>query len=130
MKGGNEMICPKCKGNTEKVKYGSIEVDRCLGCKGIWFDMLEAEDLKKVKGAEAIDIPDPKIRKKYNKMGDINCPKCARKMIKMVDIDQSHIWFEKCPRCYGVWFDAGEFTDYKEEDKLDKIKDFLTRERK
>jgi Zn-finger nucleic acid-binding protein len=26
----------------------------------------------------------------------------------------SNTLYEKCPMCYGVWFDAGEFKDYKE----------------
>jgi Zn-finger nucleic acid-binding protein len=32
----------------------------------------------------------------------------------MVDIDQHSIWYEKCPGCQGVWLDAGEFKDFKE----------------
>ena len=125
------MICPKCKGNTEKVTYEGITVDRCIGCKGIWFDMLEAEDLKKIKGSEVIDVGDPKNGKKYRKIGNINCPKCDTPMVKMVDEEKHHIWFEKCKLCSGMWFDAGQFTDYKEKERLlGKIKDFLTRPRK
>ncbi len=123
------MICPKCKGNFKKVRYENIEVERCLKCNGIWFDMLEEEDLKEINGAEVIDMPNRRIGRKYNRIENINCPKCSAKMIKMVDKDQPHIWLEKCPVCYGVWFDAGEFTDYRGKDMLDKIKDILAGER-
>ena len=49
------MKCPKCGADMEKVTHQAIEVDRCTGCKGIWFDMLEHEHLKAMKGSEAID---------------------------------------------------------------------------
>jgi Zn-finger nucleic acid-binding protein len=39
------MNCPKCASAFAKNSFSEIEVDRCLGCKGLWFDMLEKEDL-------------------------------------------------------------------------------------
>ena len=57
------MECPKCKSDMEKVKHGGIEVDRCTNCKGIWFDLLEEEDLKKIEGSESIDIGDEQVGK-------------------------------------------------------------------
>lgn len=119
------MNCPKCKSEMETVKYESVEVDRCKGCKGIWFDEFEAGDLKGLKGAESIDTGDPSVGKEYNQIGDIHCPKCEAKMIKMVDNRQPHIWYEGCAACYGLFFDAGEFADYKEENFLDFFKDLL-----
>ncbi len=35
------MNCPKCASEFEKISFGDVEVDRCLGCHGLWFDMLE-----------------------------------------------------------------------------------------
>ena len=66
------MNCPKCNSLMEKVDYETIEVDRCIGCHGIWFDMLEAERLKTFKGSEKIDIGDPKQGKRYNAVEAIN----------------------------------------------------------
>jgi Zn-finger nucleic acid-binding protein len=31
------------------VPYQGIELDRCTKCGGLWLDMLEAEDLKKLR---------------------------------------------------------------------------------
>ncbi len=125
----HEIKCPKCQGSFEQVPYANIEVDRCTDCHGIWFDSLEAQALKKVKGAETIDIGDPKTGKKFNQVGDINCPKCSTKMTKMVDVKQHHIWYEKCPLCYGIWFDAGEFKDFKEESINDFFRDMFSPKR-
>jgi len=44
----------------EKIEFHSLVIDRCTDCKGMWFDMLEAEQLKEVAGSEQIDIGDPK----------------------------------------------------------------------
>jgi Zn-finger nucleic acid-binding protein len=33
----------------------------------------------------------------------------------MVDTAQPTLWFESCPLCYGVFFDAGEFSEFREE---------------
>ena len=120
------MDCPKCKSVMEKVEYQSIEIDRCTSCHGIWFDMLEAEHLKKIKGSEQIDIGNSKQGKIYNKIDKIECPKCHAQMGKMVDNHQPHIWYESCAVCYGIFFDAGEFRDYKEENVLDFFKDLFS----
>lgn len=125
----SELQCPKCQGSLESVIYSGIEVDRCTNCKGIWFDSQEAQELKTMKGAESIDIGDPTMGEKFDEIADINCPKCQTKMTKMVDLNQSHIWYEKCPVCYGIWFDAGEFKDYKEENLSDMFKSIFTPQR-
>lgn len=114
----------------EKVQYRNIEVDRCTECKGLWFDMLEAENLKELEGSESIDIGDARVGKEYNKIEKINCPSCDATMLRMVDNEQPHIWYESCPVCYGVFFDAGEFRDYKEENILDFFKDIFSKARK
>ena len=123
------MKCPKCEAEMEKVVFERIEVDRCSKCKGIWFDMLEHEELKKIKGSEAIDIGDPEIGKEYNKIDQIKCPKCNVKMLRMVDPNQPHIWYESCGVCYGTFFDAGEFKDFKTQTFLDFLKSFTVKER-
>lgn len=124
------MNCPKCDHPTEQVRRGSIEVDRCTNCKGIWFDMLEAEHLKAAEGSEAIDIGDPKVGDEYDKIDRINCPKCTEPMLRMVDAQQPHIWYEACPVCYGLFFDAGEFRDFKEESVMDFFRDLFAKERR
>ena len=123
------MKCPKCESAMEKVKYQEIEVDRCTNCKGIWFDMLEHEHLRAIEGSESIDIGKRKVGKKYNKVDKINCPVCKTRMIRMVDSQQPHIWFEGCSVCYGVYFDAGEFKDYKEDNIFDFFKDLFKKNR-
>ena len=123
------MQCPKCSSDMEIVEYAGIKVDRCVGCRGIWFDMLEHEHLKSIEGSESIDIGDEAVGREFNKMDRIDCPSCGTCMIRMVDRDQPHIWYEACTVCYGVFFDAGEFRDYKERTVLDFFRDLFAGER-
>ncbi len=118
--------CPKCDCAMEKVEHESIVVDRCEGCGGLWFDNLEHERLKLLEGSESIDTGDPAVGKRYNKVDRIDCPVCHTRMVRMVDAKQRHIWYESCSVCSGVFFDAGEFADYRKEDFLDPLRDLIT----
>jgi Zn-finger nucleic acid-binding protein len=113
----------------QQITYAHITVERCLGCKGIWFDLQEQKKLMAVKGSEVIDNGSPSVGEVHNQQGDFDCPKCLHKMSKMVDHQQPHIWYEQCPGCGGVYLDAGEFTDLKDTGVLDKLKDWFAKPR-
>lgn len=125
-----QLQCPKCDAPMARVVHESIEVDRCEGCQGIWFDMLEMDRLLGVPGSEAIDTGDPAIGRELNKKDTIACPVCSTLMIRMVDADQPHIWYEACATCHGVFLDAGEFVDLKTHDFFDLFRRWLARARR
>ena len=125
------MNCPKCNAAMEKVTYEGVEVDRCTGCQGIWFDFREQQQLKSAKGAVAdIDVGDQATGQKMNEVGKINCPRDGVLLTRMVDLKQPHIWYEACPHCYGVFFDAGEFKDYSQKTLVESVRDLFAKERK
>jgi Zn-finger nucleic acid-binding protein len=113
-----------------KVSFGNAVVDRCTNCLGLFFDELEKDALRKRKVADALDIGSAKTGQLYNRMGYINCPRCDTGMMRMVDLQQPHIWFEQCKVCGGAFFDAGEFKDLTRHTILDYFKDMLVVERK
>ena len=78
-----------------------------------------------VAGADRSD----ELGKRFRDVDDIDCPHCSTPMLKMVDVRQPHIWYEGCPSCFGVFFDAGEFRDYKERTVIDFFRDLITPER-
>ncbi len=123
------MNCPKCAFLMNKVTFETIEVDRCPNCHGIWLDQFEKENLKALQGAESVDVGDAEKGAQYSQVDEIDCPVCHTQMTRMVDVKQSHIWYESCPVCYGVFFDAGEFTDYKKETWLDFFRTLVSKER-
>jgi Zn-finger nucleic acid-binding protein len=140
--GGREaktLKCPKCDAVMEKVAFGGIEVDRCTSCKGLWFDALEREKLKDVKGSESIDVgkaaagraaPAGAAASGADDKRRFTCPVCRTPMIRMVDVDQRHLHYESCTVCFGAFFDAGEFRDYKDHTFADFFRDLFSRERK
>jgi Zn-finger nucleic acid-binding protein len=113
----------------EPVAFKDVEVDRCTLCKGLWFDSFEAEQLKNLKGSEEIDTGDPEVGKVFNRDDRASCPRCGTNMIRMVDPQQPHIWLESCTVCHGVFFDAGEFRDFKNYTVLDFFRGLRSHER-
>ena len=124
------MNCPKCMSPMVKVRFASVEVDRCTNCQGLWFDEFEKAALEKLKGSEAIDTGAAKVGKAFNQVDRILCPRCTSRMIRMVDVKQPHIWFEHCTVCGGSFFDAGEFKDLKQHTIADFFRDLTTHARK
>src|SRR5262245_58277329 len=124
------MNCPKCISPMVKVTFAGVQVDRCTDCQGLFFDEFEKEELKKMKGADSVDIGDAKVGREFNKVDHIYCPRCGSLMIRMVDLEQPHIWFEHCTVCGGSFYDDGEIEDMKNHTLLDFFRDLTVKERK
>lgn len=105
------MRCPKCRSDMVQITIDDTEVDRCSTCHGLWFDDGELEKLRTRGAAEVLDVGDASVGKQHNEIEDYRCPRCAGAMNRLVDPQQTHIWFEQCSSCRGSFFDAGEFTD-------------------
>jgi len=122
------MECPKCNAQmierSVEVLHGKVVLDQCSSCKGLWFDNGEAEQLKKSWMSDFLDSGDPQIGKTYNRVRDIQCPRCSKPMSKIRDPKQSHLEYEACAE-HGVFMDAGEFTDFKHETLLDIFKGLI-----
>ena len=123
------MKCPKCTAGMETISFQGIEIERCIACHGLWFDMLEHEELKGLPGSEVIDDGLPEVGRAFDAEGTLRCPSCAGPLVRMVDGQQSHLWFESCASCHGVFFDAGEFRDFKEVGFVDRLRDLMRRAR-
>ena len=122
------MNCPKCDARMETVTFHGVQVDRCTGCQGLWFDGLEHRRLKEMEGAEIIDTGTPLPRDQRDRPGVLLCPRDRGRLIRMVDTDQRHIRVESCSVCHGVFFDAGEFRDLKEETVGDFFRNLFDKE--
>ena len=123
------MQCPKCQGAMETATHLVWHAHRCTQCRGLWFDMGEYEHLK--AHADEIDIGDPLKGAACNQVDRIDCPVCTGNppLVRMVDPQQPHIWFESCQNCYGRFYDAGEFKDFAEHDFHDLILDWNAKPR-
>lgn len=117
------MKCPKCDGTLNKVRittrpeYGAdilndaeqtteIEVDQCLSCNGIWFDVKE---LDQYLAEKLIILNSPKVsRYKELDKKQGSCPKCGQKMIQKPDPKGAGVTMDVCPKCQGAWLDSTE----------------------
>ena len=121
------MRCPKCPGTLEQKTYGrKITVRRCSDCGGLWCKPEVLLEMKREWMSEAVlDSGDRKLGQALDKLDDIQCPECAVPMEKTADERQTHIWYETCRQCGGVFLDAGEFTDLKYDTFMDRIRDLV-----
>jgi Zn-finger nucleic acid-binding protein len=119
--------CPRCKAVMETVAFQDIVVDRCTSCRGLWFDALEQEHLAALKGSDKIDLGVSTHPKQIAPSPKLDCPICHTAMFEMVDHRHPNLKFESCGVCYGVFFNAGEFKEYKEHSVLQQFSDWLHR---
>jgi Zn-finger nucleic acid-binding protein len=103
------MNCPKCFSPMVRVLFEGVEVDRCIDCHGLWFDVSEREDLMKRRASEAIDNGDAQLGSEFNRVNFIFCPRCGSQMMPRVAQGRPRLEFEQCTICAGSFFDAGEF---------------------
>lgn len=121
------MQCPKCPGSMSLVTYGrKIALHRCNECGGLFCKPDVLVEMKREWMSDiVIDSGNVKVGQRHDAIDDINCPDCGIPMDKSFDPQQTHIWFESCPQCEGIYFDAGEFSDLKRDTFLDRIRDFI-----
>lgn len=108
------MECPKCQAHMEVVVFEDIEVDRCVRCGGLWFDIAETDELRGRAGSEAVDTGPTWQAAMHNVQEKVFCPRDGTLMVRMVNAAQPQLRVEACPVCHGTFFDAGEFTDFKD----------------
>jgi len=78
-----------------------------------------------MEGAESIDIGDEFVGATFNEILDVPCPKCQTKMEHVLHTDPFEIKFECCPSCKGIYFDAGEFRDYLEDEIYQRFQEVI-----
>jgi Zn-finger nucleic acid-binding protein len=123
------MRCPKCRADMEQIEIDGTEIDRCSSCHGLWFDAGELGKVRTREAAAVLDIGDVATGKEQNKIENYRCPRCAGPMHRLVDPQQTHIWFEQCGSCQGSFFDAGELKDLATVSVSDFFKRFVTQRR-
>jgi Zn-finger nucleic acid-binding protein len=109
----------------EEVTFGQFTVDRCTGCGGLWFDLMEQRHLRALPGSEQIDTDDSNRAVELNPRTSIDCPRCHGRMTRLRDTDRRDIEYEYCPVCNGAFFDAGEFRRYQQRELIASLRDWL-----
>jgi Zn-finger nucleic acid-binding protein len=97
----------------EEVAFKGMSLSRCVGCGGLWFapEVLTSLRADAWMADYVLDVGQRRIGKQYNRVRDIDCPQCGKKMEQKSDPDQRHITYETCSGGHGTFLDAGELTD-------------------
>jgi Zn-finger nucleic acid-binding protein len=105
------MKCVKCSGSLESVRVGSVPVDRCDHCQGIWFDRRELRNvLDAYRDGESIpmSVPSPESKRHEHKGG--SCPRCNVPLARAETLAVEGLHWDTCDKCGGAWLDGGELT--------------------
>lgn len=120
------MNCPRCAGNLNqeilKETNISIEVDRCEGCGGTWFDKGELNKVEEV--IEPVFFEMRKIPSEIDQLAALHCPTCelSPMLLKAEHHRDEKVIIDYCDTCYGVWLDKGELEAIRTESWLITIK--------
>ena len=123
--------CPGCGKYMIPKDIKGIQVDYCeLGCKGIWLDEGEGQQLKKKVGWDwgFNSILHDYHQKDINDIMDEKrkpCPKCKEYLEQIELPSGSDLYLDICRGCKGIYFDKGELKRYlyflKEQDKYQNL---------
>ncbi len=118
--GKNETLnCPACKTEAlQAFKAGSVTIEKCPKCSGLWFD---GDELGQVE-----DFPDTELTSDFQdqlenssvasaseaqsdvKPQEMLCPFCQKPMLRYQYDLSSGVWIHGCPDGDGIWLDKGE----------------------
>ena len=101
---GAELKCPKCSSDLSVEKFKGVEVDRCPGCKGLWLDYHELDQLED-KEMDDDDLKGSMMFRSH--VGDLHCPTCESGM-QMFRYRAFNLELDFCPNEHGFWLDGGE----------------------
>ncbi len=106
------MQCPACGRTLTERTVAEVTVDVCDGgCGGIWLDNQELrklDDREEAAGEELLDLArDPAVTVDHD--APWGCPRCGHPaMTRHFYSPKRAVEVDECPRCGGVWLDAGE----------------------
>ena len=98
--------CPGCTAPMNAFKAGTVELDRCPFCNGLWFDPGE---LEQVLGRKLVGTLDQTT---------VTSRRCAICAVPMRSVELGFLQVEVCTNCRGVFLDDGELTALNDGKKL------------
>lgn len=108
------MNCPRCQSALYHGENQSIHLDVCQkGCGGIWFDHRELKKLDESHEADPkfLEFLDQGSRGTIDLGKLVKCPVCPDQPMKRYFWSvKRQVEVDECPKCGGMWLDAGELT--------------------
>lgn len=96
--------CPRDATELAQGKEQGIEVDRCPGCRGAWYDYDELEALESTVASDAERTGTIEYAKRKSELA---CPVCAKPM-RAFNYRAYNLELDACSEGHGFWLDEGE----------------------
>lgn len=120
--------CPKDQEPMSRITLGSVAIDRCPTCGGVWLDQGELEGIKRAMldhGETLDELDDLGTSEPEARPQPLACPRDHSHLSIHRDPKQTHIEFDSCTKCGGLFFDAGELSDLTEFTLGERLKSLL-----
>ena len=113
--------CPRCQQRQFKaVELLGVQLQRCGGCRGIWFDPAEFEKVIESshgdRARESVERVDPAGRPETEAYLPlrVTCPGCGTALLEEAPVSfefiHHFVMTDRCPDCRSVWLDASELS--------------------
>lgn len=104
--------CPRCDDNLALRRLGSVTLDVCPSCAGIWFDEKELTQIAGVHSAALAKLEDlfvPTDAANASRSGGAGlCPNCILPLFEFEFRHSPGVTLDGCKECKGIWVDDGE----------------------
>lgn len=101
------MNCPVCREPLIVVEREGIELDACLWCRGLWFDVGELVLLAEKVGRTLSVAEGGPLAAGVTAEKPRQCPRCDKAMEKVTVGQSPRVVLDRCAS-HGLWFDHGE----------------------
>ena len=98
------MHCPRCPVDLEDVVCRGVKTQRCVRCRGMWFDAGELAEFNRFDS----DFPLRPDNPSNGKFTSVHCPHCNSFLERMPYDSGRSLEVDRCISCKGVWLDAKE----------------------
>ncbi len=101
-------MCPACQQPLVAFELDGVEIDRCVGCQGIWLDAGELEWIAHLARVPQGGLSQALLNARGERGGKRRCPRCRRQLRKVALDRPEALEIDRCPHGDGLWFDWGE----------------------
>ena len=107
----SDRMCPKCGKSLHPIRVARHVLDKCMHCRGLWFDSGELADVLKDAYADEGSFPqEPDDGVAAAPVSANQCPVCRIPLQPVASLQFHGLEMDTCPECQGVWLDLGEFS--------------------
>src|SRR5437762_2861165 len=102
--------CPRCQTMLTEVQIGSVRVEGCNGCGGVWFDNAELGAVANTAATDLLALEDQFLPGTFapQRQTQMVCPTCHVALFEFEFPHSPGVRLDACPQCKGVWADDGE----------------------